>query len=229
MTVSTKGFFVTGTDTDIGKTWAARTLVRSLAQRFSTTYMKPVQTGCMKNSEGALCAPDYDFVAPEMTIRSAVNDHVPYRYEPACSPHLAAEMAGDKIEEEPILDAFAGLKSNAEMVIVEGAGGLYVPLNKKLMMIDLVIKMNIPVILVTSPRLGTLNHTFLSLEALRTRGIPVAGIIFNNIKRLRGEEFICRNNAETIAAYGGTIPFVEMPDGTVTNSEIERFCDELVG
>ncbi len=230
MNTESGGYFVTGTDTDIGKTWAARTLVRLLARRFPTTYMKPVQTGCMRDSEGKLSAPDYVFVAPEMSAQSeAADNHVPYRFEPACSPHLAAKMSGIVIQTKVIMDAFRRLNAIAQRVIVEGAGGLYVPLNKNTMMIDLMSEMKMPIILVTSPRLGTLNHTFLSLEALRSRGLTIAGIMFNNVEKLRGPDFICRNNAETIAAYADEIPFVEIPDGTVTNPDIERFCDEIVG
>lgn len=230
MNTESAGYFVTGTDTDIGKTWAARSLVRSLARRSPTTYMKPVQTGCFWNSEGNLLAPDYEFVAPEMNIRSEnADDHVPYRFEPACSPHLAAEMAGVLIQTKVIMDAFRRLNAIAQRIIVEGAGGLYVPLSENTMMIDLISAMKMPVILVTSPRLGTLNHTFLSIEALRSRGLTIAGIMFNNAEKLRGPDFICRNNAETIAAYDDKIPFVEIPDGTVTNPDIERFCDEIIG
>jgi len=121
------GFFITGTDTGIGKTYVARLLLEGLAAaRQTVTYMKPVQTGCTCDAEGNLVAPDFDYVMKNGAYMSAeMEDHVPYRFEPACSPHLAASLAGVTISLEYIREKFSRVSDKKSIAIVEGAGGIF--------------------------------------------------------------------------------------------------------
>lgn len=172
--------FITGTDTGIGKTVVAAMVRHCLQQRGrDVAYMKPVQTGC-EFRDGAWIAPDPDWVTrvtgPCST--AAVADAVcPYAFRLPASPHLAA--AEDKVTIEPdrILAAYQQLAAAHESVLVEGAGGVWVPLTKKETMRDLMVALGLPVLVVARAGLGTLNHTLLTLESLRSVGLTVAGCV----------------------------------------------------
>jgi len=183
--------FITGSDTDVGKTLACAWLMLHTPAR----YWKPVQAGLEDNDEAAIRA-----------LTGAGDDRfVPTTYalpEPL-SPHEAARRAGVKID----LSAFA-LPGDTGPLIVEGAGGLLVPLNEHALVIDLIEQFRLPAILVCRTTLGTINHTLLSLEALRARNIPVAGVI------LSGPDV--PHNRAAIETYGkveiiGHIPTLDPP------------------
>lgn len=209
-------FFITGTDTDAGKTIAAAAITVQLkASGKKVVPVKPVQTGCLiKNGE--VTVPDLDFTFRVSGIKREMEDEnyiCSYRYIPACSPHLAATMAKDKIEISEILKSIKFLKKKYDSVIVEGAGGILVPLNNSQMMVDLMCDLSFPVILAARPGLGTINHTLLSINALRSEGLNVVGVIFCATHPLKGD-FIEKDNIQTIKKLGnveilGTIPFVE--------------------
>jgi dethiobiotin synthetase len=152
---------VTGTDTDIGKTVFAAGLTAALGAR----YWKPVQAGLADGSDAAsvvtLGVPA-DRVLPEA-----------YRLTTPCSPHLAAEI--DRVTIDP--DRLA-LPQVSGPLIVEGAGGVMVPVTRDLIFVDLFARWNTPVVLVARTGLGTINHSLLSIEALRSRGVPILGIAF---------------------------------------------------
>ena len=180
-----KRFFVTGTDTGIGKTLVSAMLMSSL----DATYWKPIQAGLDEET-------DTEFVkrvseAPENRI---IQER--YRLETPMSPHGAADI--DRVEIS--LDDFSLPDHSSEHLIVEGAGGLWVPINWKESILDLIIRLELPVLLVARSELGTLNHTLLSLEALRNRNIDVFGVILNGPHH--------QSNKETIEHFG-KIPVFE--------------------
>ena len=184
MTRKTKlrGLFVTGTDTGVGKTWVAAGLLAALRRRgIDAVPMKPVQTGC--TGRGAdLRAPDLELSLAAAGLVPAPGERAlmaPYLFRPACSPHLAAERAGVRIDLTRIARAARALAAAHEFVCVEGAGGVLVPLDGKLTMVDLMRRLGLPVLLVARAGLGTINHTLLSLRALRENGLSVAGVVFN--------------------------------------------------
>ncbi len=152
---------VTGTDTDIGKTVFAAGLTAALGAR----YWKPVQAGLADGSDAAsvvtLGVP-IDRVLPEA-----------YRLTTPCSPHLAAEIDGVTIDPDRL-----ALPEVDGPLIVEGAGGVMVPVTRDLIFADLFARWNTPVVLVARTGLGTINHSLLSIEALRSRGVPILGIAF---------------------------------------------------
>lgn len=172
------GLFIAGTDTGSGKTVVAAALL--LAARnagLDAVPMKPVQTGCTGRP---LRAPDLEFCLRMARLNPAGRERdmmCPARYRPACSPHLAAERSGRPIRVPRLLRAWRQLRARHARVLAEGAGGLFVPLNRRMTMIGLAARFGAPILLVARNRLGALNHTLLSLEALRNRGLPTAGYV----------------------------------------------------
>jgi dethiobiotin synthetase len=178
-----KGLFITGTDTGVGKTFVSAAFLKALRTRgVDAVPMKPVQTGCTRKRGGLWVADDLEFCLASAGLRSGPAERqlmAPYAFRPACSPHLAAAEAGVRIAIPRIVAACRRLTRAHEMVLVEGAGGVLVPLDSRRTMLDLMRALGFPVILVARPGLGTLNHTFLSLRALQAAGLDVAGVVLN--------------------------------------------------
>jgi dethiobiotin synthetase len=197
--------FVTGTDTGVGKTVVSAALLAAFRDAgVDAVPMKPIQTGCKKRG-GGLAAPDLDFMLRTAGILASPEEQdlmCPYRFEPACSPHLAAKMAKKVILPWKIKNSFRKLAEQHEMVIVEGAGGVLVPIGGKKMMIDLIAMLKLPVVLVARPGLGTINHTLLSLGELRRAGAKVLGVIFNETKKIR-RGFVEADNRKMIEWLSG--------------------------
>ena len=210
-----KGVFITGTDTDAGKTVAAATvLVLMRASGIDAVPMKPVQTGGVMRG-GTMQSPDLTFCLRMAELRpdpEELQDMVPFIYEPACSPHLAAAKTGREISLDRILEAFRSLLRRHERVVVEGAGGVLAPVSANQTMIDLMAMLGLPVILAARPGLGTINHTLLSIREIERSGLTLHGIIFCETTRAGWGE-IEENNVETIARMGkarvlGRIPYM---------------------
>ncbi len=211
-----KGFVVTGTDTDVGKTHATAALCLWLhARGVAVAPMKPVQTGSTPVPGGGFVAPDLQFTLDRLGLAPAPEDRAsmqPFCYGPACSPHLAVAPG----EAEPTVAAIAAtarrLGARFPAVAVEGAGGLMVPLNPRETMLDLFAALGLPVVLVARVGLGTINHTLLSLMALKARGLAVAGVVLNETRPQSAEDaFIRADNPGTIAAFGGVPVFGTLP------------------
>ena len=168
--------FITGTDTNVGKTMISSWI--ALHTGFS--YFKPIQTGTRDGSDSLEVHKQSDTkIYPES-----------YAYKEPLSPHLAANLENDMIDIEKIV------LPPSRNLIIEGAGGVLVPINDTHLMIDLIKKLGAPVILVARTTLGTINHTLLSLEALRSRNIAVLGVIMNGEKNPQ--------NSHSIELYGRT-------------------------
>lgn len=215
-----KGCFVTGTDTGAGKTALSALLLAECRRRgCRAAPLKPVQTGCFR----APCPepPGYRLVAPDLEYALAMADWhppererlsmAPFRFEPACSPHLAAEMAGTEVRVEHLAAAARRLAADFDRLIVEGAGGIQVPINRRETLRDLMVELDLPVVVAARAGLGTINHTLLSLESLRTAGLNVAGVVLLE-SRPDPPGAIERDNPVAIAQFGrvpvlGQIPF----------------------
>lgn len=175
--------FITGTDTNIGKT-----LISSwMALHTGFSYFKPIQTGLKEGSDSL----------EVQKLSNAKTYPESYAYQEPLSPHLAAQVANDTIDSEKIV-----LPQESHL-IVEGAGGVLVPINGTHLMADFIKTLGIPVILVARTTLGTINHTLLSLEALRSRNIPVLGVIMNGEKNIQ--------NSNSIKFYGRLSVLFEFP------------------
>jgi len=171
--------FVTGTDTGIGKTVISAMLTKAL----NAAYWKPIQAGLEEET-------DTEFVQRVTGLPTSQIKPERYRLKTPMSPHGAAEIDGVSIA----LKDFVLPDYSTDHLVVEGAGGLLVPVNDQDMIIDLIRYLELPVVLVVRSTLGTLNHTFLSLEALRERDIPVLGVVMNGPRH--------QSNYEAIQHYG---------------------------
>lgn len=175
-----RSVFITATDTGVGKTIVtAGVLSAARAAGLDAVPMKPTQTGCVCR-DGRWSAPDLDLCYSLSGYEPAPVELAlacPYPFQPACSPHLAAAMAGRRVSIPGIVYRFRRLRAAHDAVLVEGAGGVQVPLNEKQTMLDLMRALKLPVILVTRTSLGTLNHTLLSVESLRAAGLNLLGIV----------------------------------------------------
>lgn len=175
------GYFVTGTDTDVGKTYIAAALVRHFVEQgYKTIGMKPVAAG-VELVAGRLLNIDVAELIKAGNVDADLVLINPYAFEPAIAPHIAAEQAGVNISLEKIQQAFDGLKSQADVVVVEGAGGFRVPINQQETMADLAIKLNLPVILVVGIRLGCINHALMTAGSIKAAGLNLVGWVANRI------------------------------------------------
>ena len=171
-------WFVTGTDTEVGKTFASCALLAAArVQGLCALGMKPVASGLdadgrNEDVERLRAAAGTDLPA------EALN---PYRFAPAIAPHIAAREAGVEIRFAPILDAFARLQAQADVLVVEGVGGFRVPLSADGDSAALAVRLGLPVIIVVGLRLGCINHALLTAEAVAARGLCVAGWIGNHV------------------------------------------------
>lgn len=169
---------VSGIDTDIGKTIVTGLLAKSLQQGgYSVITQKLVQTGCHGMAEDIVKhrkIMDIDLLPEDQNGLTC-----PYVFPKAYSPHLAAELANQSIDIHHITIATETLAADYNHVILEGAGGLLVPLTGEITFLDYLEQQGYPLILVTSPRLGSINHTLSALELAKNRGIPVNGIVYN--------------------------------------------------
>jgi dethiobiotin synthetase len=229
--------FITGTDTDVGKTVVTAGIVRWLRSRgVDAVPMKPVQTGG-KLVDGQPVAPDlyYSLAASALRPdREEINLMSPYVYEPACSPHLAGRMANHYAEIAVIKDCAGKLLARHQAVIVEGAGGVLAPLNEKETMLDLMEELAYPVILVARIGLGTINHTLLSIRALRESGLTINGVVFcHNAPSDSQDCFIEEDNPLAVAQFGkvkvlGNIRFLENLS-PVDESAWQQFAQDMTG
>ncbi len=176
-----QAFFVTGTDTGIGKTYVACKLIESyIASGYKVVGMKPIAAGC-EFVNGAWVNEDVlklEAVSNVKAPRELVN---PYSFKEAIAPHIAAKNTHVEIKIEVIKQAFDALTKLADIVIVEGAGGFLVPLNDKENIADLATALNIPVILVVGMKLGCINHSLLTVEAIKARKLVLHGWVANQI------------------------------------------------
>jgi dethiobiotin synthase len=192
------GFFVTGTDTDVGKTLVSAWLLTHL----DASYWKPVQAGVLPETDSARVRRMAE-VSPERILPEA------YLLTEPIAPHEAARRAGIEIQMAKLVPP-----ATDGLLVIEGAGGLLVPLTDKAYMVDLATELHLPLILVARSTLGTINHTLLSLEAIRRRGLHLAGVVIN------GPE--TPHNRAAIEHYGQVEVIAEIPWLDVVNRSTLR-------
>jgi len=178
-------YFVTATDTGVGKTYVTASLIKLyMSMGYKVKAVKPIETGCAKKGKNLI--PEDASLYASLTGQS-LDEVCPYKFATPVSPYTASKLEKIEIDIDKIkthVDAvYEDLIKNyndRSMLFIEGAGGLIVPVTKNFMMIDFPLLINAPVILVSRLSLGTINHTLLSIEALERRNIPIKGIILNN-------------------------------------------------
>jgi dethiobiotin synthetase len=193
-----RGVFVTATDTSVGKTIVASAIAATLAARKErVAVFKPAVTGV---AELDAPLPDHELLLASARSPQSGADVAPYRFDPPLSPHLAAQLAGVRVQPERLLGAARRAGAQADVLIVEGVGGLMVPLNPTYLIRDFAADLGLPLLIVARPGLGTINHSLLSLEAARRGGLDVAGVVLTPWPEKPTE--LERSNLETIARLG---------------------------
>lgn len=200
----TKGIFIIGTDTEIGKTVVSAGLMHLLlCNKHKAAYFKPVASGEVFLN-GAYQSADSSFIKTVSGFAENQQNITPYSFKDAVAPHFAARQEGRSIDLAVIRDALQYLKNHYELIIAEGAGGLAVPLNDQgFMQYDLIRELRFPCLLVARTGLGTINHTLLTLRFAQSIGLSIKAIIMNGNKQTKTET----DNIETIKKLSG-IPVV---------------------
>lgn len=203
------GFFVVGTDTEVGKTLVSGALILKLrAQGKKVIGFKPVVAGTYQNSNGDFLNEDLETLRIASNLKPGQMDLCPYVLDVPAAPHLVAASVDVQLKLEPIMQAFGKVQSEAELVVVEGAGGFLIPLNDQEDLGDIAKKIGFPAVLVVGMKLGCLNHALLTYEAIQARNISIAGWIAN---ALSTEMPLLQENIETLktrikAPFLGAIP-----------------------
>lgn len=204
------GIFITGTDTNIGKTIVSAALMCALRQQKAICYWKPVQTGIETDDD-------------TQTVRDLANcasDEIfdkGFRLKQPLSPHLSAKLANVEITTDKILN-FLPAEIDKRFWIIEGAGGVFVPLNENELMIDLIKNLDLPVIIAARSGLGTINHTLLTVEALRNRGLNIPGVIMNGEPNAE--------NQKAIERFGQARVLAQMPIfSKLTNENLNSWAE----
>jgi dethiobiotin synthetase len=173
------GLFITGTDTEVGKTLIAGGIARCLRGRGRRVeVMKPVATGCRHSREGLVSA-DAEFLAVCADSQRPLAEIAPVRYRSAVAPTVAAEREHRPVDLEAIVTAWRGLEGRCDCVIVEGIGGLLCPIRDDFWVIHLAKLLGLPLVVVARAGIGTINHTLLTLHAARSAALAVAGVVVN--------------------------------------------------
>ncbi len=206
-----KGLFITGTDTDVGKTFVASGLLRAFKKMgISACPIKPVETGC-RVKKGKLVPEDAVKLIRASGVKEPLDLINPYRLKHPLAPSVAAKLESITIKKTKIISSYKTLSNKYDITVVEGAGGIMVPVYNKYLFIDLVKDLKLPLLIVARPGLGTINHTLLTIETARKRGIDVLGVIINHtVKNRKG--LAEKSNPEVIEKLGkvpvlGVVPY----------------------
>jgi dethiobiotin synthetase len=173
------GLFVTATDTAVGKTLVASAIARTLRARGRrVAVLKPVASGCYRAREG-LISDDAELLAAASDTHHPLDLICPNRYEEPLAPAVAARRAKTPMDWDAVARSIRLMSADSDCMIVEGAGGVLVPTDDRHTMLDLIVALGLPAVVVARPSLGTINHTILSVEVLRSAGVRVAGVVIN--------------------------------------------------
>jgi dethiobiotin synthetase len=213
----TLGYFITGTDTGVGKTLVSCALLKALGRRHGRAVgMKPVAAGADATPEGGLLNEDVSALRAAGNVRVPAGLDNPYILAEPVSPHIAARLAGQHVDLAVIEQRYRQLATLADAVVVEGAGGFCVPLNDTETSADLAQRLGLPVVLVVGLRLGCLNHALLTQEAILARGLKLAGWVANRIDPAMAS---AADNLDTLRARLAApmladVPWMAQPDAT---------------
>ncbi len=221
--VGASGLFVTGTDTEVGKTEVTLGLMTALRASGSTVLgMKPVASGCKETAEGLRNsdALRISSVASNEVAYELIN---PFAFEPAVAPHLAAAQASTKISFGVVVDAFTMLSEKSDITLVEGVGGWRVPLGPEGDLSDLAKMLGLPVILVVGLRLGCINHALLTVESIERKGLKLAGWVANGLDpgMVLSDENIATLRDSIAAPCLGMVPWMENPTPEAVASRLD--------
>lgn len=192
------GFFVTGTDTEVGKTLVSGALIVKLReQQINTIGFKPVVAGTYTDTSGISLNEDLETLRIASNLGHNELSLCPYVLDQPAAPHLVATQQGLKLEMSVMTNAFQNIQKHADCVVVEGAGGLLIPINKDEDLGEFAKKIDLPIILVIGMKLGCLNHALLTHEAIKARNLKIAGWIANTLAE---EMPLLQENLQTLQA-----------------------------
>jgi dethiobiotin synthetase len=202
-----RGVFVTGTDTEVGKTIVAAAICAAAAARgISVAAFKPVVTGL---DEPVVDWPrDHELLASAAGAGQSPDDVAPYRFGPAVSPHLAAQMAGETVDPKRLVGAAQAQAEKADALVVEGVGGLLVPLAHDYLVRDFAGELSLPVVIAARPGLGTISHSLLTIEAARAVALRIQAVVLTPWPDEPSD--MERSNMETIERFG-EVPVIGLP------------------
>ena len=215
-----RGIFVTGTDTGVGKTVVAAALAGALRRRgIDAGVMKPFQTGATVQ-EGIVFAPDAQFLLTVAGVDDPMALVCPVILEAPLAPSVAARIAGRRVGISDVLPAYEELCRRHSFLVVEGAGGLAVPIDGRTTMRDLAVALQQPILIVARPGLGTINHTALTIEYARAGGLAVAGVVISNYPD--DPDLVESTNPEAIEALTGVPLLGLLPHDPDVDTETGR-------
>jgi len=201
VTSDQRGIFVTGTGTGVGKSVVAATICAGLsAAGERVAAFKPAVSGLDEPTTG--WPSDHELLALAASAGQTAEEIAPYLFEPAVSPHLAAQGEGITIDPDQLLRAADAAAQSADVVVVEGVGGFLVPLTPSYLVRDLAVALNLPVVIASAPGLGTINHTLLTIEAVRASRLTLAGVVMSPWPA--APDRLERSNRVTIERLGRT-------------------------
>jgi dethiobiotin synthetase len=206
-----RGVFVTGTGTEVGKTIVAAAIARTLAaDALSVAVFKPAVSG-LDDYRDSGQPPDHELLRLAAGSDQSDDEIAPYRYGPPVSPHLGAELEGTPIDPVRLREVATAAANSADALVCEGVGGFLVPLTLGYLVRDLARDLALPVVIAAPPGLGTINHTLLTIEAVRAVGLEVAAVVLTPWPA--EPEHMHRSNLEAIAGLGGvdvqTLPRID--------------------
>ncbi len=216
-------YFVTGTDTNVGKTLVSAALIHSLARNgLKVAGIKPVAAGA-ELRDGKLWNEDVALLSGEANVALPTHLIAPYLFKEAAAPHVAAALEDQQINPDTIFTAFEQIRAQTEAVIVEGAGGFCVPLTPQIDLADIAARLQLDVILVVGLRLGCLNHAFLTAEAIAARGLRLVGWVVNQIDPAMPHQAA---NIEALrerlpAPCLGSLPWMSVPSAALAADKLD--------
>lgn len=219
-----RGIFVTGTDTEVGKTRVSAGLLHAVGQLgLNTAGLKPVAAGLTETATGR-CNEDVALLRSSSSIALELDEVGPCQLEAACAPHIAAAAEGRQIHFDDLLDAARHLAQRADWLVVEGVGGFRVPFDDVHDSADLAVALGLPVVMVVGLRLGCLNHALLTAEAIRARGLALCGWVGNTVDP---DMAFREQNIETLrqwlrpAPCLGIVPWLDRPEPATVAASLD--------
>lgn len=211
-----KGLFITATDTGVGKTLIAGAIAKILSQKGKKAgVFKPIATGCQKTRQG-LVSEDAEFLACCSDSEFSLEDINPVTFATPAAPLACERLENKKVDLEKIAVAHNYICSKTDYIIVEGIGGIRVPITDGLDVLGLAKAFNLPVVIVARPGLGTINHTLLTIDAIRNAQLPLAGIVINGYDESKAD-FAEQSAPAVIAEVGKTQILAVVPYDYQTN------------
>jgi dethiobiotin synthetase len=222
-----KGLFITATDTGVGKTLIAGALAKILSQKGKTIgVFKPVATGCRKTTQG-LVSEDAEFLAHCTSSELGIDIINPVKFAKPAAPFACEKAENQKVDFVKIAVAYNQICQKSDFVIVEGIGGIRVPITEDIDVLSLAKAFNLPVIIIARPNLGTINHTLLTIDAVRRSGLSLAGVIINGYDE-NTKDFAEKTNPAIIKELGRVEILAVVPYDKQTNTEKGIIGDKVL-